>query len=113
MLTEGPTALERGCRSRLVPFDPTLDSRGSFNFSSSSPSCEVKLTVETVQRDTRRRTYNLKEQKLAKAIVTALDLPPDSADARKLINWKVPTKEDVRHAIPPLWPIADPSLGCW
>ncbi|GAA5908080.1 uncharacterized protein JCM6883_004110 [Sporobolomyces salmoneus] len=46
------------------------------------------------ERDTRRRTYNLKEQKLAKAIVTALDLPPESADARKLINWKVPTKED-------------------
>lgn len=32
---------------------------------------------------------------MAKAIVTALDLPPESADARKLINWKVPTKEDV------------------
>ncbi|GAA6059368.1 hypothetical protein JCM10212_003266 [Sporobolomyces blumeae] len=44
------------------------------------------------ERDTRRRTYNLKEQKLAKAIVSALDIPPDSADARKLINWKVPTK---------------------
>ncbi|GAA5922726.1 DNA ligase (ATP) DNL4 [Sporobolomyces koalae] len=46
------------------------------------------------ERDTRRRTYNLKEQKLAKAIVTALDIPPESADARKLINWKIPTKED-------------------
>jgi len=64
----------------------------------SSPSSEIQLTDKELQRDTRRRTYNLKEQKLAKAIVTALDLPPESADARKLINWKVPTKEDVSRS---------------
>ncbi|GJN92108.1 hypothetical protein Rhopal_005137-T1 [Rhodotorula paludigena] len=46
------------------------------------------------ERDNRRRTYNLKEQKLAKAIANALDLPPHSSDALKLINWKVPTAQD-------------------
>ncbi|BGP52608.1 DNA ligase (ATP) [Rhodotorula sphaerocarpa] len=46
------------------------------------------------ERDTRRRTYNLKEQKLAKAIVDALDLPKSSSAANKLNNWKTPTKED-------------------
>ncbi|PRQ77013.1 ATP dependent DNA ligase domain-domain containing protein [Rhodotorula toruloides] len=46
------------------------------------------------ERDTRRRTYNLKEQKLAKAIIQALDLPQKTSVALKLINWKVPTKED-------------------
>ncbi|GEM06078.1 DNA ligase [Rhodotorula toruloides] len=46
------------------------------------------------ERDTRRRTYNLKEQKLAKAIIQALDLPQRNSAALKLINWKVPTKED-------------------
>ncbi|GAA6013367.1 hypothetical protein JCM11491_006368 [Sporobolomyces phaffii] len=59
------------------------------------PDLYPLLRLLLPERDTRRRTYNLKEQKLAKAIVTALDLPPESADARKLINWKVPTKEDV------------------
>ncbi|GAA5828242.1 hypothetical protein JCM11251_002654 [Rhodosporidiobolus azoricus] len=46
------------------------------------------------ERDTRRRTYNLKEAKLAKAIITALDLPPKNDSALKLTNWKTPTKED-------------------
>lgn len=45
-------------------------------------------------RDTRRRTYNLKEQKLAKALVVALDLPPNSSAAIKLEHWKLPTKDD-------------------
>ncbi|GAA5858831.1 hypothetical protein JCM8547_005005 [Rhodosporidiobolus lusitaniae] len=46
------------------------------------------------ERDHRRRTYNLKEAKLAKAIITALGLPPKSDAARKLENWKTPTKDD-------------------
>ncbi|KAK4055172.1 DNA ligase (ATP) [Microbotryomycetes sp. JL201] len=48
------------------------------------------------ERDNRRRTYALKEQKLAKALVTALELPPESDAAKKLINWKVPTEQDPR-----------------
>ncbi|GAA5885480.1 hypothetical protein JCM3774_003364 [Rhodotorula dairenensis] len=46
------------------------------------------------ERDTRRRTYNLKEQKLAKALVEALDLPRSSSAAIKLEHWKTPTKDD-------------------
>ncbi|GAA5955325.1 hypothetical protein JCM8115_001915 [Rhodotorula mucilaginosa] len=46
------------------------------------------------ERDTRRRTYNLKEQKLAKALVFALDLPRNSSAAIKLEHWKTPTKDD-------------------
>ncbi|GAA5981421.1 hypothetical protein JCM10908_004104 [Rhodotorula pacifica] len=46
------------------------------------------------ERDTRRRTYNLKEQKLAKALVEALDLPRNSTAAIKLEHWKTPTKDD-------------------
>ncbi|GAA6040368.1 hypothetical protein JCM8097_007579 [Rhodosporidiobolus ruineniae] len=45
-------------------------------------------------RDTRRGTYKLKEAKLAKAIITALDLPHKSDASVKLLNWKLPTKED-------------------
>ncbi|GAA5823391.1 hypothetical protein JCM3770_006850 [Rhodotorula araucariae] len=45
-------------------------------------------------RDNRRRTYNLKEQKLAKAIIAALDIPQNNSAALKLINWKVPTAKD-------------------
>ncbi|GAA5909260.1 hypothetical protein JCM6882_003781 [Rhodosporidiobolus microsporus] len=52
----------------------------------------VRLLVP--ERDTRRRTYNLKEAKLAKAIITALDLPPKNDSALKLTNWKTPTKDD-------------------
>lgn len=51
--------------------------------------------MQPTQRDTRRRTYNLKEQKLAKALVVALDLPPNSSAAIKLEHWKLPTKDDV------------------
>ncbi|GAA5850871.1 hypothetical protein JCM9279_006224 [Rhodotorula babjevae] len=46
------------------------------------------------ERDTRRRTYNLKEQKLAKALIAALDIPPHNSTALKLLNWKVPTAQD-------------------
>ncbi|BGP36353.1 DNA ligase (ATP) [Rhodotorula kratochvilovae] len=46
------------------------------------------------ERDNRRRTYNLKEQKLAKALISALDIPPNNSTALKLINWKVPTAQD-------------------
>ncbi|TNY23188.1 ATP dependent DNA ligase domain-containing protein [Rhodotorula diobovata] len=46
------------------------------------------------ERDTRRRTYNLKEQKLAKALIAALDIPPNNSTALKLLNWKVPTAKD-------------------
>lgn len=79
----------------------------------SSASCSPKLVLlftgelllqsdfkRYPQRDTRRRTYNLKEQKLAKAIVDALDLPKSSSAANKLNNWKTPTKEDVRPVAP-------------
>ncbi|BGP12433.1 DNA ligase (ATP) [Rhodosporidiobolus nylandii] len=45
-------------------------------------------------RDNRRRTYQLKEQKLAKAIIGALQLPPKNDSAIKLMNWKLPTKDD-------------------
>ncbi|GAA5899174.1 hypothetical protein JCM5296_000357 [Sporobolomyces johnsonii] len=49
------------------------------------------------ERDTRRRTYSLKEQKLAKALISALGLPtkPRMSDgAMRLLNWKLPTKDD-------------------
>ncbi|GAA5924604.1 hypothetical protein JCM1841_003439 [Sporobolomyces salmonicolor] len=49
------------------------------------------------ERDTRRRTYSLKEQKLAKVLISALDLPtkPRMSDgAMRLLNWKFPTKDD-------------------
>ncbi|GAA6002791.1 hypothetical protein JCM10207_007683 [Rhodosporidiobolus poonsookiae] len=45
-------------------------------------------------RDTRRKTYNLKEAKLARAIITALDLPTKNDSSLKLMNWKTPTKDD-------------------
>jgi hypothetical protein len=41
----------------------------------------------------------LKEQKLAKALVFALDLPRNSSAAIKLEHWKTPTKDDVSLAI--------------
>lgn len=59
------------------------------------------------QRDNRRRNYSLKEQKLAKALIKALDLPPGSKDAMRLTSWKVPTTEDVRLSLPSLHPLAD------
>ncbi|GAA5972708.1 hypothetical protein JCM11641_002986 [Rhodosporidiobolus odoratus] len=52
----------------------------------------VRLLIP--DRDTRRKTYNLKEAKLAKGIIAALDLPPKGDTALKLTNWKTPTKED-------------------
>ncbi|KAM0793512.1 hypothetical protein ACM66B_000951 [Microbotryomycetes sp. NB124-2] len=48
------------------------------------------------ERDNRRRTYSLKEQKLAKALTMALELPPESDAAKKLKDWKVPTKDAPR-----------------
>ncbi|KAM0753969.1 ATP-dependent DNA ligase [Meredithblackwellia eburnea MCA 4105] len=45
-------------------------------------------------RDNRRRTYFLKEQKLGKAYREALDLPPNSSAALKLEKWKTPTAQD-------------------
>lgn len=46
------------------------------------------------QRDTRRRTYNLKESKLGKAYREALGLPANSDAAIKLEKWKTPTAKD-------------------
>lgn len=48
-----------------------------------------------VQRDNRRSTYNLKEQKLAKAYIVALGLDEKSVPAKRLLSWKVPTPADV------------------
>lgn len=62
---------------------------------SSFPHAQADKDAHT-QRDNRRRTYNLKEQKLAKALISALDIPPNNSTALKLINWKVPTAQDVR-----------------
>ncbi|SCV68522.1 BQ2448_643 [Microbotryum intermedium] len=41
-------------------------------------------------RDTRRGNYNLKEQKLAKALLKTMGMSTEVKDARALINWKVP-----------------------
>jgi hypothetical protein len=57
------------------------------------------LTCDRSQRDNRRRNYSLKEQKLAKGLIKALDLPERSDAALKLSNWKVPTKDDVSSAV--------------
>ena len=60
---------------------------------------ELNLTKLT-QRDNRRKTYYLKEQKLAKAYIGALALSKDSDAAHALAHWKVPTKEEVRQSPP-------------
>lgn len=93
-LTLGPAALEGRSGTGPLPPRPPDAARGAFPFSFSRFTRHSNDL--TSQRDTRRRTYNLKEQKLAKAIIQALGLPQKNSTALKLINWKVPTKEDVR-----------------
>ncbi|KAK4057705.1 DNA ligase (ATP) [Microbotryomycetes sp. JL221] len=58
------------------------------------PDLHPLIRLLLPERDNRRRKYALKEQKLAKALSTALELPPESEAARKLKDWKVPTRDD-------------------
>jgi hypothetical protein len=49
------------------------------------------------QRDNRRRNYLLKESKLSRALIKAMDLPAMSDSALALDRWKVPPgKGDTR-----------------
>ncbi|KAI5479349.1 DNA ligase [Pseudohyphozyma bogoriensis] len=88
-----------GIENRVSPpFSLLTDMLKGFEEASRKKAAKPGSKTEELRkffiRDTRRRTYHLKEQKLAKAYVLALDLPPTSADALKLTNWKVPTAED-------------------
>ncbi|KAL8278487.1 hypothetical protein RQP46_009177 [Phenoliferia psychrophenolica] len=58
------------------------------------PDLFPALRLMLPDRDNRRRTYNLKENKLGKAYREALDLPPSSDAAIKLEKWKTPTQQD-------------------
>ncbi|KDE09821.1 hypothetical protein MVLG_00219 [Microbotryum lychnidis-dioicae p1A1 Lamole] len=51
-------------------------------------------------RDTRRGNYNLKEQKLAKALLKTMGMSTEIKDARALINWKVPDTSDHHSSRP-------------
>jgi len=101
-------AVEDRGRPGPVPRRPPHAPRGAPALSPCLPDAHELTTSTTyLQRDTRRRTYNLKEQKLAKALIAALDIPPHNSTALKLLNWKVPTAQDVRPRA--LRPVARPA----
>ena len=51
------------------------------------------------QRDTFRRTYGLKEAKMAAAYVLALKIEKNSVDGKKLMDWKTPSDRNVRFVV--------------